>query len=127
MTGRAVETVERWHEALNAGNVDRLVALSTADVEVGGPRGSGRGSSLLREWFDRAGIRIDPLQYFSRGSTVVVEQDAAWPTTEGHEAPEPQRVASVFVVRDGRVASVFRYPALADALHASGLTQQDRI
>ena len=42
--------------ALNAGNVERVIALSTADVEVGGPRGAGRGADLLRDWVARAGI-----------------------------------------------------------------------
>ena len=43
-------TVRAWHQALNAGDVDRLVALSSEDVEVGGPRGATRGAQALREW-----------------------------------------------------------------------------
>ena len=34
-----IKTVEQWHEALNAGDTDRLVGLSYPDVEMGGPRG----------------------------------------------------------------------------------------
>lgn len=126
MTTPVVETVKRWHDALNAGDVDRLLALSAEDVEVGGPRGSGHGSSLLREWFGRAGITIDPLQYFNRGATVVVEQDATWKMPGSRDPAEPQRVASVFVVLEEQVASVIRYPTLADALNAAGLTKHDR-
>jgi hypothetical protein len=32
--------VRAWHEAVNQGDVDALVALSDDDIEVGGPRGS---------------------------------------------------------------------------------------
>jgi ketosteroid isomerase-like protein len=110
-----LEVVHAWHAALNAGDVERLVELSTEDVEVGGPRGVGRGSQLLREWFDRAGVTIEPLQVIEDGALVVVEQRATWQAA----SDEPQVVASVFVVRDGRVASVVRYPSLADALKAS--------
>lgn len=45
----AVAVVLAWHAALNDGDADRLVALSTEEIEVGGPRGVGRGSALLRE------------------------------------------------------------------------------
>jgi hypothetical protein len=65
--------VETWHEALNGGEVDRLVELSHTEVEVGGPRGTGRGAQLLREWVDRANIRLEPRCVFHHADTVVVE------------------------------------------------------
>lgn len=127
MTPSPTETVKLWHEALNAGDHDRLLALSSDDVEVGGPRGSGRGSALLAEWFGRAGITIVPLQYFARGSAVVVDQNATW-HIPGSEGPAgPQRVASAFTVRGGQVASVIRFPTLDEALNTAGLTRQDRV
>jgi ketosteroid isomerase-like protein len=105
-----VAVVRAWHAALNAGDIDRLVELSAEDVEVGGPRGTGNGAQLLREWFVRAGVRIEPLEFFPRGDVVVVEQAATWP------GGEPQPIASIFAVRDGRVARVIRYASLEDAL-----------
>ena len=116
-----VAIVRAWHEALNAGDVERLIALSSDDVEVGGPRGSGRGAHLLREWFGRAGIRLAPRQIFHRDQTVVVEQDAEWQAPEVVESTGAQVVASVFVVRDGRIASVVRHANLASALEAAGM------
>jgi ketosteroid isomerase-like protein len=110
MTADPIQVVREWHAALNAGDIERLVSLSTADIEVGGPRGSGRGSQLLREWFERAGVRIEPLQIIEHGDALVVEQSATWP------GGEPQRVASLFAVRDGRVARVIRYAGLEEAL-----------
>jgi ketosteroid isomerase-like protein len=116
----ARQTVWAWHQALNVGEVDRLVVLACEDVEVGGPRGSGRGAQLLREWFGRSGIRLQPVRTVARGDTVVVEQDATWPADE-----TVHRLASVFRVRDGKIASVTRYPDLRAALTAAGLNGSD--
>jgi hypothetical protein len=74
MNASELRVVEAWHEALNGGEVDRLVDLSHPEVEVGGPRGTGRGAQLLREWVDRANIRLEPRRVFHHADTVVVEQ-----------------------------------------------------
>ncbi len=124
----AVAVVLAWHAALNTGDVDGLLALSTDDVEVGGPRGTGRGADLLREWFGRANVVLDAGRVFASGhaeEVVVVEQTGRWRLDNG-ALGEPQGVASVFRVRAGRVASVLRYPELAEALAAAGLSLSDQ-
>jgi hypothetical protein len=62
---------------------------------------------------------------FYRAETVVAEQAATWRSADTGEVSDRQAVASVFVVRDGRVARVVRHPSLADALHAAGLDETD--
>jgi ketosteroid isomerase-like protein len=121
VTAPEVRLVEAWHEALNAGDVDRLVELSHPDVEVGGPRGTGRGAGLLREWVARANVRLQPRRVFQREETVVVEEEAEWRSPETGEVIGAGTVGSVFVVRGGRVASIVRYDGLAGALGAAGL------
>lgn len=123
MTGSEVRVVETWHEALNAGDVDLLVSLSHPNIEVGGPRGRGHGSQLLREWVDRANIRLELRRVFHQGETVVVEEEAEWRSAETGEMTSSQTVASVFVVRDDRVVSVVRYDNLANALSAAHLDE----
>jgi ketosteroid isomerase-like protein len=113
-----IQTVIAWHDALNDGDVERLVALSHPDVEVGGPRGSAHGAQILREWVDRANIRLEPGRAFGDAGTVVVEQGAEWKSAEPGGV---QTVASVFVVSDGIVTSVVRYPDLTSALRAANL------
>jgi hypothetical protein len=122
-----VATVRAWHEAVNSGDVERLSALSSDDIEVGGPRGTGRGAQLLREWFARAGIRLEPRQIFQRQQTMVVEQDAEWRASGTGESSERQVIASVFVVREGHVTSVVRHPDLSSVLQAAGLTEADQV
>ena len=126
MNSQEVAVIRAWHTALNDGDVERLVALSTDDVEVGGPRGSSSGAQVLRECVDRAGIRLEPRRVFQRGETLVVEQDAEWRAEGTGEVTAQQIAASVVVVRYGRVASVIRYADLVSALSAAGMTAADR-
>jgi ketosteroid isomerase-like protein len=121
VTAPEVRIVKDWHEALNSGDPDRLVELSHPDVEVGGPRGSGHGTRLLREWVDRANIRLEPRRFFHRAETVVVEEEAEWRSAETGVVAGSQNVGSVFEVRDGRVARVMRYEDLAGALQAANI------
>lgn len=116
-----IRVVAAWHAALNEGDIDRLVALTHADVEIGGPRGIAHGADVLRDWVGRANIRLDPRRVFSRDETVVVEQSAAWRDAGTGAVSGADTVASVFVVRDGRIARVARHPDLAAALTAAGL------
>jgi ketosteroid isomerase-like protein len=123
----AVVAVAEWHEALNAGDTDRLVNIVSDDVEVGGPRGSGRGVELLREWVDRAGIHLEPLRTFHRGDTVVVEQRATWRSPETGQSGDPIVVASIFTIRDGRIHAVMRHDDLETALYLAGLNVADEV
>ena len=122
-----VRVVEAWHQALNRGDIDRLVALSHPNVEIGGPRGAGRGAQLLREWIDRAHVRLEPRRLFRRGGTVVVEQDGQWRSAETGEVIGSQTVASVFAVSDEQVRSVIRYDDLSEALEVAGIDYSDEM
>ena len=118
--GSEIQTVAAWHDALNSGDVQRLVGLSHPDIEVGGPKGTSHGEQILREWVDRANVYLEPRRAFSEAGTVVVEQEAEW---QSAGPGSRQMVASVFVVDDGLVTSVVRYPDLATALRAAGFDE----
>ena len=120
------EIVRAWHEAVNRGDADALVAVCDDDIEVGGPRGTARGRALLRDWLDRAGIRLEPRRWFASPAELVVEQVATWRGPDG-EATDPQTVASSFTVEDGLVKRTVRYGSLTEALAASGLTLLDEV
>ena len=127
MSTPEIDIVISWHDAVNAGDSDRVMALSRDDVVVGGPRGTGSGSHLLHEWVARAGIHLEPGRVFHRAGTVVVEERARWRSADDGPMTEPQDVASVFLVREGVVASVIRFPDLATALDAGGLAESDEL
>jgi hypothetical protein len=118
--------VRAWHEAVNRGDADELIALCHDDIEVGGPRGSARGRTVLRDWLGRAGIQLEPRRWFASPAELVVEQLAAWRGLDG-AVTNPEIVASSFSVEDGRVRRTVRYGSLPEALAASGLTLLDEV
>jgi ketosteroid isomerase-like protein len=127
MDAPEVAVVRAWHDALNAGDADRLVALSSEDVEVGGPRGAGTGGPLLREWVERAGIRMHIRRLFHRAGAVVAEERAEWLSAGSGAATGGQDVATVFRIRDGRVAAAIRHDDLASALRAADVDEADAV
>jgi hypothetical protein len=122
-----VEAVLRWHEALNAGDAERLAVLSHPGVEVGGPRGSAHGGQALKDWVGRANVRLEPLRLFGRGQTVVVEEAATWRDAQTGETTGEATVATVFVLDGGLVARIVRHDGLEDALRDAGLDRSDRV
>lgn len=122
----SIDMIQRWHDAVNAGDVETALALLSTNVEIGGPRGSGRGADRVRDWVGRAGIRLEPAQYYHRGDATVVEQVARWNDTATGQPGEPQTVYTAFQVRDGRISRILRFDSLDDALQASGLSADDR-
>lgn len=127
MNSPEIHIIKVWHETLNNGDAGRLVALSHPNAELGGPRGAGYGANLLHKWVDRAGIRLELQRIFHRTDTAIVEQEAEWSSADAGQVTGSQMVASVFMVRDGQVISVIRYPDLAKALNAAGLDESHEV
>ena len=131
MTRGQLAPIERWHDAVNTGDAAGAGALCTADVEVGGPRGSGYGRELVVEWVGHAGIRIRPVRWFcgtapDGSSAAVVEQDAQWPDGSGG-LTDAVRVATAFRLHDGVITSVVRHGDVGAALAGTGLTAGDEV
>ena len=116
-----VETVQAWHDALNAGDLDHLVALMHDDIAFGGPRGDGRGVAGVRAWADRSGIRLEPDRWFVKGDWVVVAQRARWPDPETGGLTAPAPIASAFQLANRKVRRVVRYGSLPEAMAAVGM------
>lgn len=121
----AVDIVQEWHRALNAGEVDAMVALVDENVVVGGPHGTTSGAAVVREWFGRANVRLIPLTYFARGQVVVVEEEGQWMDAGTGAVTSSQGVATHFVVGDGVITSIRRHDMLDSALAEAKLTAAD--
>ena len=122
--------VEDWLAAVDARDGARLTALTTAQVDVVGPRGSGRADrGLLVEWLGRAGFSAEPRRWFcGADGRVVVEQDARWVDVVTGAEQGRARIASEFRVdpAERRVTRYVRHDAgTAAALAATGLTEDD--
>ena len=127
MSNPAVKAVLAWHGTLNAGDAERLAALSHPGVEIGGPRGAARGRQVLEDWVGRANISLEPLRSFHQGRTVVVEEAATWRGAKTGEVIGEATVATVFTLDEGLVSGIFRHANLEDALRSAGLDDSDRV
>lgn len=127
MDTQARATVEHWHQLLNDGHLDGLLALVARDVEVGGPRGTGRGSRLVEDWFGRAGVRLVPRRVFQRGDVVVVEEEGTWPAPGGEGEASTALTWSLFAVAGAMITRIVRFDSLSAALAAAGLDPPDEV
>ncbi|MCP2257580.1 SnoaL-like domain-containing protein [Streptoalloteichus tenebrarius] len=132
MVAAEVRIVLDFHDAVNAGQTDRLRPLLHEDVEVGGTYGGVRGVDWVRQWFGHSALTLVPRRVFRRGEFVVVEQDVRRRDVGGEpgepdEPPEPQLVASVFRVVDGRIEMIHRYRDLGEALGTVDVTEDDEV
>jgi hypothetical protein len=121
------EIVTAWQQAANEQDIERLLAVSDANIEIVGPRGSGYGHQLLRDWLGRAGLRLETSRAFARGKTVVLAQRGVWRSLESGAVTGERDLASRFDVADGRVVRFARYDSLDEALGASGLGLADLV
>lgn len=123
----AVAVVQAWQAAANQQDGDRLVELSDPNIEIVGPRGSGFGAQLLREWLGRAGLTLETQRIFVRDQVVVVAQHGVWRSVETGEVQGEADLASRFRVADGRVVQFARHDQLDQALEAAGLDATDEL
>lgn len=125
MQENSLAIVQAWQDAANSQNVERILALSDPAIEVAGPRGSGYGHQLLRDWLGRAGLELTTLRAFARDDVVVLVQHGLWRSADtGHLAGEAD-VASRFRVAGHRVVQFARYDDLDRALSDAGLNYSD--
>lgn len=126
----SLAVVEEWLDAVNCADGARLERLTHEQVEIVGPRGSGRTDRrVLSEWLTRAGFSAEPLRWFcGADGRVVVEQDARWvDTATGVEAGRA-RIGSQLVIDGTRVAKFVRHDdGLEPALAAADLGVVDEV
>ena len=121
MSTSEIATVLAWHEALNASDVETLVALSSDDIEMGDAHGAAQGHEALRTWATSREGTAEPGRMYVHDGVVVVEQKVTTPDGAVTHA------AAAFRVVHDRVTSVFRHEDLASALAATELTTADLV
>jgi ketosteroid isomerase-like protein len=123
MTTSEMATVLAWHDALNASDIDTLMALSSDDIEVGDPHGAAQGHAALRDWAAARPRKAEVGRIYVHDGVVVVEQKIGNADDPGADVT----VASAFRVVHDHVTSVFRHDDLASALAATELTDADLV
>lgn len=123
MTTSEIATVLAWHDALNASDLDTLVALSSDDIEIGDAHGAGQGHDALRKWAAATTTTTEVGRMYVHDGVVVVEQKII--DTDPSRADTT--LASAFRVVHDHITSVFRHHDLASALAATDLTEADLV
>lgn len=123
MTTSEIATVLAWHDALNAADLETLVALSSDDIEIGDAHGAAQGHEALRRWATSRHRTAELGRMYVHDGVVVVEQKVSAPDNPGAVTT----AASAFRVVHDRVTSVFRHEDLASALAATELTESDLV
>lgn len=123
MTTSEIATVLAWHDAVNASDIDTLLALSSDDIEVGDAHGAAQGHAALRDWASAHPRQAEVGRMYVHDSVVVVEQKIGNAADSGANLT----VASAFRVVHDHVTSVFRHHDLPSALAATELTDADLV
>jgi SnoaL-like protein len=123
MTTSEIATVLAWHDALNASDLETLVALSSDDIDIGDAHGAAQGHEALRRWAASIKTTAEIGRLYVHDGVVVVEQKINSPDSPGAVVND----AWAFRVVHDRVTSVFRHHDLASALAATELTEADVI
>jgi ketosteroid isomerase-like protein len=123
MTTSEIATVLAWHDALNAADIETLIALSSDDIDIADAHGAQQGHEALRRWATSRRETTELGQMYVHDGVVVVEQKLSSPDGPGAVT---NTALALRVVHD-RVTSVFRHDDLASALAATELTESDLV
>jgi ketosteroid isomerase-like protein len=123
MTTSEIATVLAWQDALNASDIDTLLALSSDDIDVGDAHGAGQGLDALRNWAAAHPQIAEVGRMFVHDGIVVVELKITGPDDAGANTS----AAVAFRVVHDHVTSVFRHDDLDSALAATDLTEADLV
>ncbi|MGL4307163.1 MAG: nuclear transport factor 2 family protein [Mycobacteriaceae bacterium] len=118
MSTSEILTVLAWHDALNTGEIDTLLALSSDDIEIGGQNSASQGQAALQHWATPSEITMTPGAVYYHDGVVVTEE-----TVPG----QPEIGAAAFRVVHDKVTSIFMHPNVDTALAATGLEDADRV
>lgn len=128
MTSRpAANVVHDWLAAVNAGDADAALALTSPEVTIIGPRGTARGHEVLRAWLGHASATFFTRSTYALGDNVVVAQHGVWRDAVTGAFVDEAEVATRFRVEAGHIGELERYDDLASALRAAGLSEVDEV
>ena len=123
---KTTAVVQEWLAAVNARDVPGVMAWSSGEVEMHGPRGVTRGQPQLREWVERTGVHLATERTFARADTVVLAQQATWRDQAGLTIARGP-LAHRFTVTGDRITLIARHDDLVGALKEAGLTEADEV
>jgi hypothetical protein len=125
-TAGALAVVHTWGEAFNERDLDRLLALSTPDIELAKPNRAERGHDAVRRLvhLQSYGVaqHVHPRRYLARAATVIVQALIELRWVDSGELADTAHSVAVFDARDGQISRFRPLPDLATAIRLAGWT-----
>jgi ketosteroid isomerase-like protein len=136
MSNENVEVLRRGFEAINGGDIDRILEFIHPEFEAEIPPelsaepDTYRGHEGIRRYFQTFEdamdeIHFEPERFWDAEDRVVAVVRVSAKGRETGIAVE-QLTAQLWTIRDGKAAGVRAYASLAEALDAAGLQGQSR-
>ncbi len=116
-----------WLTAVNDRDSAALIALSSPQIEVAGPRGVNGGRGALIAWFSRVAMGVTLQRAFVRGNLVLVEHEAVWRDPDTRALQAEADIAGIFTIADGLVARYERADDPELGMTAHGLSAADAV
>jgi hypothetical protein len=113
--------INRWHAAVNGGDLGGAELAVTDPIVVLGPKGAGPITpGEFAGWVQRSGIKLVPRSWHPVSDRLmVVEEDATWPQDK-----TPTRVATLFRITGDQVSAALRRPDLKSALELAYICRE---
>jgi limonene-1,2-epoxide hydrolase len=125
----ALAVVHAWARAFNARDLERMLALSAPDIQLGTDERMAHGHEGLRRMLHLQSYGVAqhayPVRYHGRDSTVAVETVLEFRWVDGGELADTAEGVGVFEVSDGRVCGFRPQPDLAAAFRVAGWPKTD--
>ncbi|WP_024793572.1 nuclear transport factor 2 family protein [Tomitella biformata] len=119
-------TVLAWQDALNDGDSDTLVELSSDGIEISSAEGGSQGLVALLDWAAESNTTVSLEHAYVSGAVVVTSGEAAGSLAGGPDT-DRRPLAIAFRVDNDQVVSVFIHPDVETALTATGLGSGDLV
>lgn len=119
-------TVLAWQYAINAGDTDTLVALSSDGIEISSAIGGSQGLIALLDWAAETHTTVALDEAYVDGPVVVTAGEATGSLVGGADT-DHRHLAMAFRVDDDQVVSVFIHPDLETALAANRLGPENLV
>ena len=126
-----VALVREWTEAWNDCDGDRIAAAVHADFRTERRKADVIDVDGLREVLERqkygVAMKILPFALYGRGARLAVAARLEYRDVAGDELVGAEEGAIALELRDGEIVWAAPQPTAADALAASGLTDEDLV
>lgn len=127
MNQETIKLAEQWIELCNRQDVEGLASITAEELEVHGPKGSkGLDENGLKEWMERANLKLKTFEKYARDNKVLMGQHGTW-LNEDASVKGEEDVYTVLVIDDQKVSAIARFNDKEQAFDVSGLGEADKV